>query len=118
MLSRDDLLLLRQLWSGAEILACPSPVPKAPGVYARYFRNLDTRIPTADCLAAGDLRLLYIGISPSAPPSNGKLLSKRSLNYGCAANMRGNAEESTLRLSLGCILSEQLGIELRRVGSG
>lgn len=32
--------------------------------------------------------------------------------------MLGNAEGSTLRLSLGCILSEQLGIELRRVGSG
>jgi len=32
--------------------------------------------------------------------------------------MRGNAEGSTLRLSLGCILPEQLGIQLRRVGSG
>jgi hypothetical protein len=29
--------------------------------------------------------------------------------------MRGNAEGSTLRLTLGCLLSEQLGIELRRV---
>jgi len=32
--------------------------------------------------------------------------------------MQGNAEGSTLRLSLGCILADQLGIELRRVGSG
>jgi hypothetical protein len=32
--------------------------------------------------------------------------------------MRGNAEGSTLRLSLGCILADKLGIELRRVGSG
>jgi hypothetical protein len=32
--------------------------------------------------------------------------------------MRGNAEGSTLRLSLGCLLADQLGIELRRVGSG
>jgi hypothetical protein len=32
--------------------------------------------------------------------------------------MTGNAEGSTLRLSLGCLLSEQLGIQLRRVGSG
>jgi hypothetical protein len=32
--------------------------------------------------------------------------------------MQGNAEGSTLRLSLGCILAEQLGIQLRRVGSG
>ena len=30
----------------------------------------------------------------------------------------GNAYGSTLRLSLGCLLSGQLGIQLRRVGSG
>lgn len=32
--------------------------------------------------------------------------------------MQGNAEGSTLRLSLGCLLADELGIELRRVGSG
>ena len=32
--------------------------------------------------------------------------------------MRGNAEGSTLRLSLGCLLADDLGIKLRRVGSG
>jgi hypothetical protein len=32
--------------------------------------------------------------------------------------MRGNAYGSTLRLTLGCLLSDQLGIQLRRVGSG
>jgi hypothetical protein len=32
--------------------------------------------------------------------------------------MRGNAEGSTLRLTLGCLLSAQLGLELRRVDSG
>jgi hypothetical protein len=31
---------------------------------------------------------------------------------------KGNAEGSTLRLTLGCLLSDKLGIELRRVGSG
>jgi hypothetical protein len=30
----------------------------------------------------------------------------------------GNAEGSTLRLTLGVLLAEELGIELRRVGSG
>jgi hypothetical protein len=30
----------------------------------------------------------------------------------------GNAEGSTLRKTLGCMLAEQLGIQLRRVGSG
>jgi hypothetical protein len=32
--------------------------------------------------------------------------------------MRGNAEGSTLRLTLGCLLAEELDIELRRVGHG
>jgi hypothetical protein len=32
--------------------------------------------------------------------------------------MQGNAEGSTLRLSLGCLLADHLGIELQRVGSG
>jgi len=31
--------------------------------------------------------------------------------------MQGNAEGSTLRLSLGCILADQLGIELRRMAA-
>jgi hypothetical protein len=30
----------------------------------------------------------------------------------------GNAEGSTLRKSLGCLLADELGIQLRRVGSG
>jgi hypothetical protein len=33
-------------------------------------------------------------------------------------HFRGNAEGSTLRLTLGCLLSDTLGIQLRRVGSG
>lgn len=66
----------------------------------------------------GEFRLLYIGISPSAPPSNGKLLSKQSLHDRLRYHMRGNAEGSTLRLSLGSILAGRLGIQLRRVGSG
>lgn len=32
--------------------------------------------------------------------------------------MQGNAEGSTLRLTLGCLLADVLAIELRRVGSG
>jgi hypothetical protein len=32
--------------------------------------------------------------------------------------MQGNAYGSILRLTLGCLLSDTLGIELRRVGSG
>jgi hypothetical protein len=64
------------------------------------------------------LRLLYIGISPSAPPKNGKAPSSQSLQHRIQFHFSGNAEGSTLRLTLGCLLAKKLGIALRRVGSG
>jgi hypothetical protein len=42
----------------------------------------------------------------------------RTLRHRIRYHMRGNAYGSTLRLTLGCLLAEQIGIELRRVGSG
>src|SRR5262249_42213112 len=96
----------------------PSPVPRVPGVYAWYFRDIPGEIPTQECVQLDGLTLLYIGISPTAPPKNGKPVSKQSLFHRVRYYYQGNAEGSTLRLSLGCLLSETMGIELRRVGSG
>src|SRR5690349_9933035 len=42
----------------------------------------------------------------------------RRWNTRLRYQMRGNAEGSTLRLTLGCLLSDELGLQLRRVGSG
>ena len=96
----------------------PSPVPKSSGVYAWYFRTSLPEIPIDACVRSGDLNLLYVGISPYAPPQNGKLPSKQNLFKRIQYHYRGNAAGSTLRLTLGCLLSKQLDIELRRVGSG
>ena len=46
--------------------------------------------------------------------SEERLRLSRRIQY----HMRGNAEASTLRLTLGCLLAEELDIELRRVGHG
>jgi hypothetical protein len=113
----DDILRPKRLWTRSEVLSRPSPVPRASGIYAWYFRALE-KVPESDCHSVNGLRLLYIGISPSAPPKNGKGPSRQTLYHRIRYHMRGNAEGSTLRLSLGCILADQLGIELRRVGSG
>src|SRR5215472_1924753 len=117
--SRDivDLLcqpLLRpvRLWSRQEVMLRPSPLPRASGVYAWYFRSSLLGIPTDGCVTLGDSALLYVGISPSAPPQNGKLPSKQNLFQRIRYHYRGNAEGSTLRLTLGCLLSTQLDIEL------
>ena len=113
-----NLLNPDKLWSREEVLARPSPVPKEPGVYAWFFRNLPSIVPTEDCVAHEDLRLLYVGIAPKAPPQNGARSSRQRLFHRISYHYRGNAEGSTLRLTLGCLLSESLGIQLRRVGSG
>jgi hypothetical protein len=72
--SLDDLRLVypallapQRVWSRAEVLASPSPVPKSPGVYAWYFKKVPPLVPTAGALMIGGLTLLYLGISPKAP---------------------------------------------------
>jgi hypothetical protein len=115
---KKSIILPEKVWSRNEILLSPSPIPKESGVYAWYFKNFPSIIPTDDCVTFSNLTLLYIGISPKSPPLNGKPPSSQRLFHRVRYHMTGNAAGSTLRLSLGCILSERLGIQLRRVGSG
>ena len=70
------------------------------------------------CLTSGRKVLLYVGISPKAPPANGRAPNRQNLRTRLRYHMRGNAEGSTLRLTLGCLLAEDLGLCSRRVGSG
>ena len=107
-----------RLWSRQEVLGRPSPVPRQPGVYAWYFREIPTHVDVANCHTHNNNTLLYVGISPKEPPKNGAASSKQKLFDRIRYHYRGNAEGSTLRLTLGCLLSERLGIQLRRVGSG
>jgi GIY-YIG catalytic domain-containing protein len=96
----------------------PCPVPKHAGAYAWYFRQALPGVPTTGCHMFKGLWLLYVGICPNKPPKNGKAPSKRTLVNRLADHLTGNAEGSTLRKTLGCLLSEPLGIHLTRVGSG
>ncbi len=113
----QEIVSPSRLWSRAEIPK-EKPVPRDNGVYGWYFKDIPGGIPIDDCTQSNGLTLLYVGLSPSAPPKNGKPPSKQNLRTRIQGHMTGNAEGSTLRLSLGCLLSEQLGIQLRRVGSG
>lgn len=107
-----------KLWRRSEVLQRPTPVPAAAGVYAWWFDELPADFSTVGCAQSGGLTLLYTGISPKRPPQNGRAPSKSHLRQRIRAHYTGNAEGSTLRKTLGCLLSAQLGIELRRVGSG
>lgn len=98
------------------MLAKPSPAPAAPGIYAWYFDELPAGdIDTRGCHHHAGLPLLYTGISPKRPPASGAPASRQNLRKRVRYHYRGNAYGSTLRLTLGCLLAEQLGIELRRV---
>ena len=108
-----ELLNPSRIWSRAEVLnQKPCPIPADSGIYAWYFKQFPAIIPFQNCHQYNDYTLLYVGIAPSRPNSSNNLRKRIKQHY------RGNAYGSTLRLSLGCLLAEELGIELRRVGSG
>ncbi|MGN9920724.1 GIY-YIG nuclease family protein [Micromonospora palomenae] len=94
------------------------PIPASIGVYAWYFTALLPGVPTHGCHELGDAVLLYVGISPKAPPTNGRAPSRQTIRSRVRYHYRGNAEGSTLRFTLGSLLADELGIGLRRVGSG
>ena len=113
----DALLNPKRLWSRDKVLHNPSPVPKQPGVYAWYFKEIPPGVPTARCVNYQGLILLYVGIAPKKPTNTGKksnknLFDRLRFHYG------GNAEGSTLRLTLGCLLRDKINICLERQEGG
>ena len=100
------------VFSRQAVLTKPCPVPAKSGVYAWFFRDIPGIVPAAGCVTQDGLTLLYIGISPKNDRSRENLRRRITYHY------RGNAEGSTLRLTLGVLLSGETGYPLRRVGSG
>lgn len=107
-----------ELHTRAEVLRRPSPAPGASGIYAWYFSRIPPGIDPAGCYAVDDWTLLYIGISPKEPPTNGRSPSRSTLRKRLRTHFCGNAAGSTLRRTLGCLLADEIGVALRRVGSG
>jgi len=114
----DALLRPAALRGAAEVLLRPCPVPAAAGIYAWYFPVVPRGVPTDGCHVVDGATLLYVGISPSAPAANGKAPSKQTVRQRLRIHLRGNASSSTLRLTLGCLLADELGTTLRLVGKG
>ena len=114
----NPLLRPARLYTRAEVLAQPCPVPAEPGVYAWYFDRPPGGTPLEGTHSVNGWSLLYVGISPRAPRPDGTSTSRQSLRSRLRYHYRGNAYGSTLRLTLGSLLAEEFGIGLRRVGSG
>jgi hypothetical protein len=107
-----------RVYSCEEVLGRSVPVPAQGGVYGWWFRQVPALVVADGCCQHEALRLLYVGNSPNRPPANGRPASRQSLRDRIRYHYTGNAEGSTLRKTLGCLLADELGIQLRRVGSG
>lgn len=112
------VLLAAPMLTSADLASKPCPVPAGPGVYAWWFNEIPEGVPTGSCIRRDGFVLLYVGISPKRRPANGRPPSRQTVRSRVRYHYRGNAEGSTLRLTLGLLLADRLGITLRRVGSG
>ena len=108
----DSLTNPNKLYSRSEVLSTPCPVPEERGLYSWFFKSIPPGVPTDGCLTKDGMTLLYVGISPKDEES------KQHLRKRIKTHFSGNAEGSTLRLTLGALMKEQSGFPLRRVGSG
>ena len=99
------LLEPTHLYSRSQVLSRPCPVPAEGGLCAWYFKKIPSVTPTDGCVVKDDLTLLYVGIS-------------QNIRERVRFHFRGNAEGSTLRRTLGILLTKESGFPLRRVGSG
>jgi hypothetical protein len=104
------------MFTRTDVLASPCPVPAEPGVYGWWFRRPPKPLDTSACLTRDGCILLYTGISPKAPPTNGRAPSRQRLRNRIRYHYTGNAEGSTLRKTLGVLLTAELNIKLSRVG--
>ncbi len=93
----------------------PSPVPAANGIYFWWFKEIPPGVPAEGCITFDDYTLLYVGISPD---QRGKPNSRSNLRKRIKTHYSGNAAGSTLRRTLGVLLSRESNFPLRRVGSG
>ncbi len=104
-----ELLYSARLYRWSELKNNPTLPPRSTGVYAWFFNRVPAGVPTDSCLVREGTTLLYVG------ETGKKTLWDRlkSQHFG------GNAESSTLRQTLGCLLEGELGTVLMlKPGSG
>lgn len=102
-------------YSRTEVMSKPTPVPAVNGVYFWWFKEIPPGVPTEGCITCDGYTLLYVGISPD---QRGKPNSRSNLRKRIKTHYSGNAAGSTLRRTLGVLLSGVSSFPLRRVGSG
>jgi hypothetical protein len=105
-----------RLYSRSEVVGRSSVVPSTSGIYGWYFDEMPAELSFRSEVATDGFRLLYVGIAPAGPSLEGRRQS--TLRTRIRTHASGNADASTLRFTVGCLLSERLGIALMRTPSG
>lgn len=111
----EHQLLQAPLMALSDLFGSPDLPSRAAGIYAWYFDAPPPRVPLGGCMQRGPLTLLYIGIAPKRPSVSGAV-SRATLRSRLRQHCAGTAEGSTLRLTLGCLLADELGLRLAAVG--
>ncbi|MFM8387046.1 MAG: GIY-YIG nuclease family protein [Planctomycetia bacterium] len=109
-------LAAARLWSCPELFLGPDAPPARAGLYGWWLDDVPAPVPVAACERDGPWTLLYVGIAPSAPRAHGAP-SRATLRSRLRQHTAGNAEGSTLRLTLGCLLADGLGLALEARGA-
>ncbi|WP_230011590.1 GIY-YIG nuclease family protein [Citrobacter koseri] len=85
-----------------EVMRKPTPVPAVNGVYFWWFKEIPPNVPTEGYITYDGYTLLYVGISPD---QRGKPNSRSNLRKRIKTHYSGNAAGSTLKRTLGMLLS-------------
>ncbi|PVE19073.1 hypothetical protein DDA93_06530 [Arthrobacter sp. Bz4] len=85
--------------------------PRVKGIYGWLFTPGSLPVPDASYSYTDGFALMYVGIAPKKPDSNGKESTSR-LRPRLAAHYNRDASRSTLRLTLGVLLAEELSLSL------
>lgn len=112
---RDPNLLHAPLIALSDLFGSSELPPRAAGIYAWYFDAPLPHAPIAGCVQRGPFTLVYVGIAPKQPSASGAV-SRTTLRSRLRQHCAGTVEGSTLRLTLGCLLADELGLRLAAVG--
>lgn len=106
-LTAERVLQPRSLTHPAEVRGAPAE----PGIYGWWMRVDSLDVPPADYRENDGFELLYVGISPRRPGAAGRV-SKGNIRKRLNQHVNGNASQSTLRRTLGVLLTARLGLTL------
>lgn len=110
------LLAPSMVCTRAQALERSSPIPAAPGVYGWYFDEVPSGVPTQGVHLTDLGYLLYLGIAPRRPRLSDGRPSKQHLRSRIRSHFGRSADSSTLRLTLGALLSKELDLKLQASG--